>query len=82
MTETFRIIQYDNSKFLGEIRQTTQPTKKAIKALFIADDRINEILVQKAVNREERIKGILCSEICVLHILSRFGQLIFLGYDC
>lgn len=78
----FRILKYEGcKKFIGEIRQTIQPTKKALKAIFLADDKINEILVQKAVTKKERIQGILCSEICVIHALRKFGQIIFLGYS-
>lgn len=78
----FRILKYEGcKKFLGEIRQDKPPTKKTLKSLFLADDRINEILVQKAISRKEQIQGMLCSEICVFHVLRKFGQLIFLGYS-
>ena len=78
----FRILKYQrHNNFLGEIRQTKHPTKKALKDIFLANDNIDEILVQKAVSRKERIQGILCSEICVIHALRKFGQIIYLGYN-
>ena len=78
---SFRILMYEGQKFLGETRQSAQPPKKYLKSLFMSNDRINEILVQREVSKSERIQGNLCSEICIIHALRKFGQIIFLGYS-
>ncbi len=75
----YRTLAYTaQKKLVTRLQGIIEPTKHFVTDLFINNDNIREILVMRANTEEDRKRGNLCPEECVMHVLNVFGHLIFL----
>jgi hypothetical protein len=77
--ERYRILGWNNIKeLICKAYSTKEPSRQYLKQLFVDNPSLDEVMVRGQYTEKERRKH-LTSEDCVCHILSRFGQLIFLS---